>query len=93
MKQILVAAAVLGLGISSAMALPVAPLQTSGSTSVIQVDDHGWDNHHRPMKKRPHYNPGGHYAHAPQGWHQYRSRPGDWHNRGCILVGPFWFCP
>jgi hypothetical protein len=30
---------------------------------------------------------------APPGWHRYRSRPRDWQRRGCITIGPFWFCP
>lgn len=39
------------------------------------------------------YRPGGRYKHAPHGWHQYHSRPGDWHTRGCVVVGPVWWCP
>jgi hypothetical protein len=26
-------------------------------------------------------------------WHHYSSRPGDWHDRGCVSVGPMWYCP
>lgn len=40
------------------------------------------------------YRAGGRYKHAPRGWkHQYRSRPGDWSSRGCVTVGPIWWCP
>jgi hypothetical protein len=39
------------------------------------------------------YRAGGRYRHAPRGWHRYSYRPGDWDARGCIVVGPVWFCP
>ncbi|EJW11338.1 hypothetical protein A33M_3234 [Rhodovulum sp. PH10] len=29
----------------------------------------------------------------PRGWHRYSRRPGDWRRRGCMQVGPVWFCP
>lgn len=28
-----------------------------------------------------------------RGWHRYHSRPWGWRNRGCVAVGPIWFCP
>jgi hypothetical protein len=39
------------------------------------------------------YRAGRHYKHAPHGWHRYNSRPGNWHTRGCVVVGPIWWCP
>ncbi|MEQ1671095.1 MAG: hypothetical protein ABL893_09580 [Hyphomicrobium sp.] len=27
------------------------------------------------------------------GWNRYNSRPNRWRNRGCVSVGPIWFCP
>ena len=27
------------------------------------------------------------------GWHRYNHRPSRWSNRGCVSVGPIWFCP
>ena len=39
------------------------------------------------------FRPGGHYKHAPNGWHRHDKRPGDWHARGCVVVGPIWYCP
>lgn len=40
------------------------------------------------------YRAGGRYKHAPRGWkHQYHSRPNDWSSRGCVVVGPIWWCP
>jgi hypothetical protein len=31
--------------------------------------------------------------HPPPGWRRYHSRPGDWRRRGCMLIGPVWYCP
>lgn len=39
------------------------------------------------------FRPGGHYKRAPHGWHRFDNRPGDWHTRGCVVVGPVWWCP
>lgn len=41
----------------------------------------------------PHYRAGHRYRSAPHGWHRYHARPRDWQRRGCIIVGPMWFCP
>ncbi len=46
---------------------------------------HGYPRHR--------YTPGHRYRSAPHGWRQHRTRPGDWRTRGCIMVGPLWFCP
>lgn len=27
-----------------------------------------------------------------RGWHRYHHRPWGWRNRGCVSVGPIWFC-
>jgi hypothetical protein len=39
------------------------------------------------------YRAGHSYRHAPKGWRSYSSRPYGWQTRGCIIVGPVWFCP
>jgi hypothetical protein len=28
-----------------------------------------------------------------RGWHRYHHRPSNWRSRGCVIVGPIWFCP
>lgn len=28
-----------------------------------------------------------------RGWHRYHHRPWNWRSRGCVIVGPVWFCP
>jgi len=50
------------------------------------------DYRHRRHGK-PHFTPGGRYRSAPHGWRSYRARPRNWRTRGCIVVGPVWFCP
>lgn len=39
------------------------------------------------------YRAGSRHAHAPKGWHRHSYRPSYWQTRGCIMVGPVWFCP
>lgn len=39
------------------------------------------------------YRAGHRYRHAPRGWKRYGSRPYGWQSRGCVIVGPVWFCP
>ncbi|MDQ0395473.1 hypothetical protein [Labrys monachus] len=43
--------------------------------------------------RRFRYAPGARLGAPPYGWHRYRTRPYDWRTRGCIVVGPIWFCP
>jgi hypothetical protein len=50
----------------------------------------------RPGYGRPHryrYAPGARLGAAPYGYRRYGARPYDWRTRGCIVVGPIWFCP
>lgn len=30
---------------------------------------------------------------AYRGWNRYYDRPYRWRSRGCVAVGPIWFCP
>ena len=43
--------------------------------------------------KKHGYRPGGRYSKAPRGWKRHYKRPSYWQTRGCIVVGPVWFCP
>lgn len=52
--------------------------------------------HRGPTFRGPphsHYRAGQRYRSAPRGWHRYHARPRDWQRRGCVIVGPVWFCP
>lgn len=42
---------------------------------------------------RSRYRAGGRYRSAPRGWRRYDRRPSYWRTRGCVIVGPVWFCP
>ena len=33
------------------------------------------------------------YKSAPYGWRHYNYRPYRWAHRGCVLIGPLWYCP
>jgi len=39
------------------------------------------------------YAPGTRLRAAPYGWRRYSARPYYWRTRGCVMVGPLWFCP
>jgi len=97
LKSILVAA---GLSLAAvSVAGAVTPVAKPGvSTSdVVQVKKHWNDNDWRWGKKKhwrgdDHY--GRHYRHhPPRGWNRYDRRPWGWQRRGCITVGPVWYCP
>ncbi|MDC7784839.1 hypothetical protein PQJ75_01050 [Rhodoplanes sp. TEM] len=29
----------------------------------------------------------------PPGWRRYQARPRGWQTRGCMQIGPIWYCP
>lgn len=49
--------------------------------------------HVRKYRGHRHFHPGRRYRNAPGHWHRYSNRPYNWRTRGCIIVGPVWFCP
>lgn len=92
MKAIYLAAALsmsgFALAAAPASAAPVAPVAIQATQpSLLQVQYSHRDDH-----RRPRYVPGHRYREAPRGWHRYDRRPRDWNRRGCIMVGPVWFC-
>lgn len=82
-----------------------APLGVPATTTVdhgallLIKDKHDGSHDHGPSKGKHygkpghHYTPGHKYNKAPKGWKKHGKRPGDWKKRGCIVVGPLWFCP
>jgi hypothetical protein len=93
MRAIYLAPALLlaAFAFTPASAAPAAPIQASAAKPVVtlaQYKEERHDHHHHQ-----HYVAGHRYRSAPHGWHRYHRRPHDWHTRGCILVGPIWFCP
>lgn len=98
MRAIYLAAALLisGFAVSAASATPVAPVNgISQQAPIIDVQYRYDDRRHyrRHVAPPPRYRAGHRYRSAPRGWHRYHARPRDWNRRGCILVGPVWFCP
>lgn len=87
-------AAATTLGLAAASAAPVSGGAVAQASSPLVLAQYRDRDHRGYVRRRyPHYVPGRRYHSAPHGWHRYRHRPGDWHRRGCILVGPIWFCP
>ncbi len=104
LKSTLAALAILAAGISSASAFTPASSSLAGtvlSPSVIEAQYRPHTRSHvRPAPRyvapryvAPRYVPGRRYATAPRGWNRYGARPGNWRTRGCVMVGPIWFCP
>lgn len=98
MKTLIVAAA---LAVSAfafaapASAAPVAPLNGIHAASPLTLAQYNRHRTKRTVRRHTNhrYTPGHRYRSAPHGWHNYRARPGNWRTRGCIMVGPAWFCP
>lgn len=99
-------AALLGLmSVTPASALPssAAGPATVQSQAVQLVDHkpgHKYNKYNKYNKFGPKkyyggnkFRPGGRYSNAPKGWHRHSKRPSYWQTRGCIVVGPVWFCP
>jgi hypothetical protein len=67
------------------------PAGLTAHPALQQVDYKKKNKHYH---KRHNYRAGGHYNKAPSNWrHRYNKRPGDWQRRGCVIVGPVWWCP
>jgi Ni/Co efflux regulator RcnB len=101
LKALVPAALVSMLAATSASATPaVAPLaqlKTGMPADTVKVQDHEGRRHERRSVHREardqRYTPGQHYDRAPSHYRRHADRPRDWHSRGCIRVGPAWFCP
>ncbi|MFC7052848.1 hypothetical protein ACFQI3_09140 [Hansschlegelia quercus] len=100
MLKTLTVALVAALPISTAsvaMAAPAASPSGLHATTIqlvdLRRDNHRNDKRHVDRSPSHRFTPGQRYRSAPRGWRSYRGRPGDWRTRGCILVGPLWFCP
>jgi hypothetical protein len=82
--------------VSSAWAQPPAAqtqsLKLLGAPETTLVQERR-DRGARRFEPSRRYEPGRRYDRAPPNWRRHSRRPGDWRTRGCILVGPLWFCP
>ena len=86
MLKVVITTAALSLMVcAGASAFPAPKSQISASSSdLIPVGKKHHDKHHA-------YKHG--YKHAPKGWKSYSYRPMFWERRGCIVIGPAWYCP
>jgi hypothetical protein len=85
------------LAVVPAYASPAPAPQAAPAIAVIlkaqaRSDDYA-GRRRGPDRDRHRFTPGHRYDRAPSHWHRYHSRPRDWRRRGCIIVGPLWFCP
>jgi hypothetical protein len=97
-KTLIAAAATVWLmGSTPVLAAPGLSAMQPGaaSTDHLMLAQGGADRRdgRRGDGPRHDYRPGHRYERAPSHWRRYHSRPRDWHRRGCIIVGPLWFCP
>ena len=78
---------------ASALPAPKSQLATPSSDLVEVGKKHDYKKH---GYKRGHYKHDAYkhaYKHPPKGWRSYSSRPIFWERRGCLLIGPGWYCP
>ena len=105
LKALVPAAIVSILAATSALAAPaaspLAQLKMVMPADIVQVRDREWDgNRERDGERRGahrkgrdhNYTAGRRYDRAPGHYRRHAYRPHDWESRGCILVGPVWFC-
>lgn len=107
--KVLIATLCAGFAALAATAANAAPASHSGHLGTLLTDhrpvvavrdDDGkrkFDDHDRHDRRhydrrhdRHHYD----RRHGKyRGWHRYNKRPHGWRERGCVVVGPIWFCP
>ncbi len=96
MRAIYLAAALAlsALAFTPASAAPAAHIDGASSSILLAQYNHRDRNRSRYDRdhRRSRYVAGRRYRSAPHGWHRYDRRPRDWNRRGCIMVGPLWFC-
>jgi hypothetical protein len=104
MIRSILAAAILSLGVVS-VALAFAPSPATSpklavASDLVQVGHKGhkggkWNSgkwHGNRHAYKHNYNVH-RYKSAPHGWRHYSYRPYRWAFRGCVLIGPLWYCP
>jgi Ni/Co efflux regulator RcnB len=99
LKALMPAAIVSILAATSASAGPAASsllqLKTVMPAYTMQAQDRDGNRERRGAHRqgRDHnYTAGPRYDRAPSHYRRHAYRPHDWQSRGCILVGPAWFC-
>ena len=104
MIKSILAAAILSLGVVTvALAFTPSPATSPKvvvTSDLIQVKSKGYKSGGYKGGKWHHGKGHGHryadshrYKYAPKGWRHYNYRPYRWEHRGCVIVGPLWYCP
>lgn len=100
MLKTIIPAAVISVMAATASwaAVPAAPAQavTQMETNLVEVQQQKRKARRQIRRQRiqnRRYRAGYRYRSAPAGWRRYDARPYDWQTRGCVIVGPIWFCP
>lgn len=92
--SLLLSIAMLGTASAAPATVDKGFLATSNVVDVqYRGPHHTYRGHTYRGRPHPRYRPGYRYRSAPRGWHRYHARPRDWRSRGCVIVGPVWFCP
>lgn len=95
-RTVLCAAALSVVVIGGASAVPIPadkPVSVTTTSDLVQVGKKYKKKHwHRGWNKSRH-NYHHHHRHPPRGWRSYSYRPWGWQRRGCIVIGPVWYCP
>ena len=95
----ILAAIVLSLAVvSAALAFTPSPAtspKVTISTDVLQVKHKGYNKGkgHANKGHGNRYSNAHRYKSAPHGWKHYGYRPYRWAHRGCVVIGPVWYCP
>jgi hypothetical protein len=96
----ILAAIVLSLAVvSAALALPPSlgsSPKVSVATDLLQVKSNKGSNKGKWHANKGHgnrYSNAHRYKSAPHGWKNYSYRPYRWAHRGCVVIGPVWYCP
>jgi hypothetical protein len=92
-KSTLAAMVLLAAGIGSANAATLPKSGISAATAPVIEVQHRDRHHHAHRPKHRRWVAGRRYDRSPPGWHRHSRRPSDWRRRGCVVVGPVWFCP
>lgn len=90
-------AAFVALSVSSASALPVAKSgQIAGDTTTMTEQIRHKPGHygkrHDGKRHWRHHDRRDHRYDKYRGWNRYSKRPYNYRSRGCVAVGPIWFC-
>jgi Ni/Co efflux regulator RcnB len=71
---------------------PAAGIAAAPDNALIQVQDRSRRDGRRGRDYRGRRDFRRGYRRPPRGYRSYRRRPSDWRRRGCIVIGPLWYC-